>query len=125
MTKFQDDHPGGKKCPESRRQGCIKQFWKYHNAGILEEVSEAAADRLLDTKPKAVSAPAPAAAPATKPKPDGPEKAVAPAKGPEGVPDDNSEPLDPFGQQIPFADPNWYQECKITSEDIRRHDRDD
>lgn len=52
----------------------------------------------LDTKPKSEPA-------APTPKQKTPKKAAAAAK----PVDEESEALEPFGQQIPFADPAWYQ----------------
>ncbi len=38
LTKFQDEHPGGKKIL-SRAAGkdASKLFWKYHNQGVLKK----------------------------------------------------------------------------------------
>jgi hypothetical protein len=56
----------------------------------------------LDTKPKP-PAPAPVAAPAPK----------KPAPTPKVTEqEDEPEPLEPFGPQIPFADPAWYQNVR-------------
>ena len=101
VTKFQDDHPGGKKILQKvGGKDASKQFWKYHNAGILKKYQKQLQVGSLDSKPK--SAAPPAAAP--KPKQQAP-KAVAQAKPAE----EEAEALEPFGQQIPFADPSWYQ----------------
>lgn len=92
---------GGKKILQRvAGKDASKQFWKYHNEGILKKYQKQLQIGSLDTKPKA-AAPAPAPAPqkqAPKPKP---AAAAAPAE--------ESEALEPFGSQIPFGDPAWYQ----------------
>ncbi|TWU75910.1 hypothetical protein ED733_006074 [Metarhizium rileyi] len=96
ITKFQDEHPGGKKILQRvAGKDASKIFWKYHNEGILKKYKGKLQVGSLDTKPK--TEPKPAAAPA-------PKKAVKSATG-----DERSEPLEPFGAMIPFADPSWYQ----------------
>lgn len=82
-----------------------KQFWKYHGEAVLKKYKPKLQIGSLDSKPKA---PAPAAKPAAEPKPVAvPNKAAAPAQTSE--PPAESEALEPFGQQIPFGDPGWYQ----------------
>ena len=79
-----------------------KQFWKYHNEGILKKYQKQLQVGSLDSKPKPAAEPTPAAVPkkeVSKPKPT--SATAAPAE--------QSEALEPFGQQIPFADPSWYQ----------------
>jgi len=102
LTKFQDDHPGGKKILQRvAGKDASKQFWKYHNEGILKKFQKKLQIGSLDTKPKAAAPPAPTPAPkkeAPKPKPTA---AAAPAE--------EAEALEPFGEQIPFSDPSWYQ----------------
>ncbi|OAQ66169.1 acyl-CoA dehydrogenase [Pochonia chlamydosporia 170] len=101
ITKFQDDHPGGKKILQRvAGKDASKIFWKYHNEGILKKYKPKLQVGSLDTKPKAEPKPEPkpaAAAPA-------PKKAVTSSSSHE-----QSEPLEPFGALIPFADPSWYQ----------------
>jgi alkylation response protein AidB-like acyl-CoA dehydrogenase len=80
-----------------------KQFWKYHNEGILKKYQKQLQIGSLDTKPKPAAPPAPTPAPKKEaPKP----KAAAPAAA---APAEEAEALEPFGQQIPFSDPSWYQ----------------
>lgn len=101
LTKFQDEHPGGKKIlTRVAGKDASKQFWKYHNEGILKKYKPSLQIGSLDTKPKTEPTPAAAPAPAKKAAP----KAVAKSTNQE-----ESEALEPFGAQIPFADPSWYQ----------------
>ncbi|KAF2402876.1 putative acyl-CoA dehydrogenase [Trichodelitschia bisporula] len=103
VTKFQDDHPGGKKILQRvAGKDASKQFWKYHNEGILKKYKPTLLVGSLDSKPKP-AAPVAAPAPAPKKASPAPSKAVAP------VEKELAEPLDTFGELIPYADPNWYQ----------------
>ena len=82
-----------------------KQFWKYHNEGILKKYKGKLQVGSLNTK-KAAAAPPPAPAPAKeapKPKP-----APAPAATASAAPAQAPQPHDPYGELIPFADPSWY-----------------
>ncbi|KID99641.1 acyl-CoA dehydrogenase, partial [Metarhizium majus ARSEF 297] len=100
ITKFQDDHPGGKKILQRvAGKDASKIFWKYHNEGILKKYKGKLQVGSLDSKPKPEpkAEPKPAAASA-------PKKAARPSSSNE-----QSEPLEPFGALIPFADPSWYQ----------------
>ena len=93
---------GGKKILQRvAGKDASKQFWKYHNEGILRKYQKQLQVGSLDTKPKAEPAPAPAPKSAPKPKAAAPSAAAAPSEP--------SEALEPFGAQIPFADPSWYQ----------------
>lgn len=105
LTKFQDDHPGGKKILQRvAGKDASKQFWKYHNEGILKKYKTKLLVGSLDTKPK----PEPKAEPpAIAPKPT--QAVSKPAEKTVPGNEEDAEPLEPFGQQIPFADPNWYQ----------------
>ncbi|KFA51140.1 hypothetical protein S40293_04725 [Stachybotrys chartarum IBT 40293] len=101
LTKFQDDHPGGKKILQRvAGKDASKQFWKYHNEGILKKYQPNLQVGSLDTKPKPEPKPEPAPAVA---------KAATKAAPKPKAAEEESEPLEPFGQQIPFADPSWYQ----------------
>lgn len=82
-----------------------KQFWKYHNEGVLKKYKGKLQVGSLNTK-KAAAAPPPAPAPAKeapKPKP-----APAPAASTSAAPAQAPQPHDPYGELIPFADPSWY-----------------
>lgn len=80
-----------------------KQFWKYHNDGILKKYQKQLQVGSLDSKPKVEPKAEPIPAP-VEPSP----KVVAAVKK-EASSSDESEPLEAFGDQIPFADPSWYQ----------------
>jgi hypothetical protein len=82
-----------------------KQFWKYHNAGILKKYQKLQVGSLNTKKIEAPPTP-PASPPAEKEiaKPKAESGAVVPVPAVEEI-----ETLDPFGDLIPFADPSWYQ----------------
>ncbi|OAA54226.1 acyl-CoA dehydrogenase [Cordyceps fumosorosea ARSEF 2679] len=105
VTKFQDDHPGGKKILQRvGGKDASKQFWKYHNEGILKKWHSRLHVGSLDTKPK----PAPAPEPVPEPSPKtvaAAQKEVSRASSEE----ESADALEPFGAQIPFGDPGWYQ----------------
>jgi hypothetical protein len=93
--------PGGKKIlTRVAGKDASKQFWKYHNEGILKKYKAKLQVGSLNTK-KAATPPTP---PATPP---APKAAPAPSAAP--TEQQQQEPLEPFGDQIPFADPVWYQ----------------
>lgn len=101
LTTFQDDHPGGNKILQRvAGKDASKQFWEYHNEGILAKYRARLQVGSLDSKPK------------PKPKPESepaPVKAPAAPKQAPSRDGGDSEALEPFGHQIPFADPAWYQ----------------
>jgi cytochrome b involved in lipid metabolism len=100
LTKFQDDHPGGKKILQRvGGKDASKQFWKYHNEGILKKYKSQLQIGSLDSKKAAAPAPAPAPKPAASKAPVSSNAQPAKSEG----------PLDPYGDLIPFADPSWYQ----------------
>ncbi|KAL1304109.1 hypothetical protein AAFC00_000541 [Neodothiora populina] len=116
LTKFQDEHPGGKKILQRvAGKDAGKQFWKYHNEGILKKYKGQLQVGSLDSKKAAVVAPP--TPPATPPpaakkekevvKPSAESGTVAPMPGPAAQ--EEAEPMDTFGDMIPGADPNWYQ----------------
>ncbi|KAL6870453.1 acyl-CoA dehydrogenase/oxidase [Trichoderma novae-zelandiae] len=106
LTKFQDDHPGGKKILQRvAGKDASKQFWKYHNEGILKKYKAKLQVGSLDTKPKEEPKPKPA-----EPAPAPASKAVVKASSSSSSSSEaESEPLEAFGDQIPFGDPSWYQ----------------
>jgi hypothetical protein len=96
-------HAGGKKILQRvAGKDASKQFWKYHNEGILKKYQKQLQIGSLDTKPK------PAAAPAPAPKKEAPKPKPAAAAA-AAAPTEEAEALEPFGEQIPFSDPSWYQ----------------
>ncbi|KAL1966427.1 hypothetical protein VTN77DRAFT_4569 [Rasamsonia byssochlamydoides] len=102
LTKFQDEHPGGKKILQRvAGKDASKQFWKYHNEGILKKYKGQLQIGSLDSK-KAADSPSPPAAPAAQ----SPSKTKA---FNDAKPAKSEAALDPFGDLIPFADPSWYQ----------------
>jgi len=84
-----------------------KQFWKYHNDGILKKYKGKLQVGSLDTKKAAAPPTPPPSPPAAKEvvKPQAESGAVVPVPAPAA----EVEALDPFGDLIPFADPTWYQ----------------
>ena len=120
LTKFQDEHPGGKKILQRvAGKDASKQFWKYHNESILKKYKSQLQVGSLDSKQAAEPAPASTPDPPAQTKETTREKvvpssepgqAVVPAPGPSAAAiSEETDALDPFGDQIPFADPNWYQ----------------
>jgi len=104
LTKFQDEHPGGKKILQRvAGKDASKQFWKYHNEGILKKYQKQLLVGSLDSKPKPA---APATPPPSPPKERAAPKAAAPAATPASQ--EEKETLDPYGDLVPYADPNWY-----------------
>ncbi|EMD89704.1 hypothetical protein COCC4DRAFT_158806 [Bipolaris maydis ATCC 48331] len=108
LTKFQDDHPGGKKILQRvAGKDASKQFWKYHNESILKKYQKQLQVGSLDTK-AAPPAPPAAAAPEKKDivKPEANPGVVAPQPTQAA---EESEPFDSYGDLVPYADPSWYQ----------------
>lgn len=79
-----------------------KQFWKYHNEGILKKYKGQLQIGSLDSKKAAAPLSLPAAPPAAQS--SSKTKALTDAK-----PAKSEAALDPYGDLIPFADPAWYQ----------------
>ncbi|KAF3059310.1 Acyl-CoA dehydrogenase [Daldinia childiae] len=105
LTKFQDDHPGGKKIlTRVAGKDASKQFWKYHNEGILKKYKPSLQIGSLDTKPKSEPTPEPSKTYAAPQPTKETKKAVVPSTAQQ-----ETEALEPFGALIPFADPSWYQ----------------
>ena len=86
-----------------------KQFWKYHNEGILKKYQPQLMIGSLDSKPKPAAAPKKAAAP-VPPKKATPSKTAAVAEPAESL-----EALEPYGDGVPFGDPSWYQSVRVLS----------
>ena len=135
LTKFQDEHPGTTHLPPPNPSNSAnntdnpstggkkiltrvagkdasKQFWKYHNEGILKKFRGQLQVGSLDTKKAAAPEPAPEPKKekqVVKPKAESVAVVPAPAQDAE-----DAEPLDPYGDLIPFADPTWYQGVRIS-----------
>jgi len=113
LTKFQDEHPGGKKILQRvAGKDASKQFWKYHNDSILKKYQKQLQVGSLDTKAAPPAAPATSAKEDKKPtkdlvKPEAVSGAIAPQ--PTAAAAEESEPFDAFGDIVPYADPSWYQ----------------
>jgi hypothetical protein len=89
-----------------------KQFWKYHNEGILKKYKGKLQVGSLDTKKVEAPLTPPATPPAEKQQekkvqPQAEPGTVAPAPGPSAA--EEAEAMEPFGSLIPFGDPSWYQ----------------
>ncbi|KAK9472563.1 acyl-CoA dehydrogenase/oxidase [Dipodascopsis tothii] len=98
LTEFQNEHPGGKKILNRvAGKDASKMFWKYHNAGILNKY-----------KPKLMIGAVAGAGEAKAEKPAAPPAAApAPAKAAHGS--TAAVVHEPFGDLVPYSDPNWYQ----------------
>ncbi|RPA75276.1 putative acyl-CoA dehydrogenase [Ascobolus immersus RN42] len=109
VTKFADEHPGGKKILQRvGGKDASKQFWKYHNEGILKKYKPKLLLGAIEGSAKASAAPAPAAAAAPKPVLPKPTPKPAAAAAPAGE-KKKSEALEQFGSMVPYGDPAWYQ----------------
>jgi hypothetical protein len=91
-----------------------KQFWKYHNEGILKKYKGQLQVGSLDSKKQAAAPPTPPATPPPAPekekeivKPKAESGTVAPMPGKEVH--EAAETMDSYGDMIPYADPSWYQ----------------
>ncbi|CAL3968969.1 hypothetical protein PZA11_004911 [Diplocarpon coronariae] len=103
LTSFADEHPGGKKIlTRVAGKDASKQFWKYHNEGILKKYKGKLQVGSLDTKKAEVVEEKEEKKEVVKPQAE--SGAVVPVPAVEEI-----ETLDPFGELIPFADPSWYQ----------------
>ncbi|KXT10857.1 hypothetical protein AC579_1929 [Pseudocercospora musae] len=117
LTKFQDDHPGGKKILQRvAGKDASKQFWKYHNESILKKFQPKLQVGSLDSKPKPAQAPTPPPSPPANPVvqkervvPQAESGVVAPVAGPDAADAEEDEAMDQYGDMIPYADPSWYQ----------------
>ena len=103
VIDFVDEHPGGAKILKRvAGKDATKQFWKYHSEGVLKKFQPQLKVGSLDTKKQA--------APPTPPPSPPAQKAVAkPAAKSAPAEEEVAEPLEPFGDLVPYADPSWYQ----------------
>lgn len=95
-----------------------KQFWKYHNDGILKKYKSQLLVGSLDSKKHAAAPPTPPATPplATQThkeiiRPSAEPGTVAPMPGKQAR--EHAEALDAYGDLIPYADPSWYQSVRM------------
>lgn len=87
-----------------------KQFWKYHNEGILKKYKPKLLVGSLDSKKAAAPPTPPPSPPQEAVVPSAEVSAVIPVPGPGAAAAiEPPEALDPYGDLIPFADPTWYQ----------------
>jgi len=104
VTKFADEHPGGKKILQRvGGKDASKPFWKYHNESILKKYKAKLQIGSLEGKappPPPPAAPAPVKKAVAAPGASGPDAAALSAP---------KEPLEMYGDLIPFGDPSWYQ----------------
>ncbi|SMR52671.1 unnamed protein product [Zymoseptoria tritici ST99CH_1E4] len=110
LTKFQDEHPGGKKIlTRVAGKDASKQFWKYHNESILKKYKKLQVGS-LDSKQAAEPTPPPSPKASSKEAvvPQAESGFIAPAPGPAAAAE-IAEPLDAYGDLVPYADPSWYQ----------------
>ena len=142
LTEFQSEHPGGQKskllpdvCQEKActhtkfltvlqrvaGKDASKQFWKYHNEGILKKYKGQLQVGSLDSK-KQATPPTPPPSPPTEQKLGANVKAEAepgtavPVPAKEKI--EPQESMDPFGDIIPYADPSWYQSVSVETLDL-------
>lgn len=107
-----------------------KQFWKYHNEGILKKYKPQLLVGSLDSKPKEAAAPAQPQADEKKPEkkaelppserkvaqPSAESGVVAPMAGPAAeLLAEPSEALEQYGDMVPFGDPGWYHTVSTAS----------
>lgn len=105
------------RCPVLQRVGgkdASKQFWKYHNEGILKKYKGQLWIGSLDSKKQAAAPPTPPES--STPAPQKEKEIVLPsaesgtvAPMPSKDADEHAEALDAYGDIIPYADPSWYQ----------------
>ena len=91
-----------------------KQFWKYHNEGILKKYKSQLQVGSLHSKKQAAAPPTPPATPPPKAQteketviPSAEPGVVVPVPGEDA--EEHAEALDTYGAIIPYADPSWYQ----------------
>ena len=91
-----------------------KQFWKYHNEGILKKFKPQLQIGSLDSK-KQDALPTPPATPPPEEKISKANDKVQPQAEPGTVvpfptadAEEAKESMDPYGAMIPYSDPSWY-----------------
>ena len=102
-----------------------KQFWKYHNEGILKKYKGQLQVGSLDSKKQEAAPPTPPATPPPQKdtvKPQAESGAVAPVPSKDAK--EAKESMDAYGSLIPYADPSWYQTVRNASISITEHTTD-
>ncbi|KAF2755080.1 acyl-CoA dehydrogenase [Pseudovirgaria hyperparasitica] len=106
LTKFQDEHPGGKKILQRvAGKDASKQFWKYHNEGILKKYQKTLQIGSLNTKATAAPEKQEESKEIAQPVAESGTVSAEPTEDAE----ESFETLDTYGDLIPYADPSWYQ----------------
>ncbi|KAI9796773.1 MAG: hypothetical protein M1833_006013 [Piccolia ochrophora] len=111
LSTFQDEHPGGKKILQRvAGKDASKQFWKYHNEGILKKYKGQLQLGSLDTKKQEAAPPTPPATPPPSEKKEvvKPSEAGPAAPEPSSGTSEEAEAMDAYGDLIPYGDPSWY-----------------
>ncbi|KAK9481377.1 acyl-CoA dehydrogenase/oxidase [Lipomyces japonicus] len=97
LSSFQNEHPGGKKILKRvAGKDASKQFWKYHNAGILKKYQSKLQIGSIGT-----GEPAPIV-------PDFTQESSGLSIVKSSY-EHQPRFFDSYGDLVPFADPNWYQ----------------
>ena len=98
-----------------------KQFWKYHNEGILKKFKPQLQIGSLDSK-KQAAPPTPPATPPPEEKKAKTQDKVEPQAEPGTVApmptkdaEEAKESMDPYGAMIPYSDPSWYHSVWLGS----------
>ncbi|KAL2040263.1 hypothetical protein N7G274_007166 [Stereocaulon virgatum] len=115
LTKFQHEHPGGQKIlTRVAGKDASKQFWKYHNEGILKKFKPQLQIGSLDSKKQATPPTPPATPPPEEKKAKAQNKVEPQAESGTVAPvptkdaEEAKESMDPYGAMIPYSDPSWY-----------------
>lgn len=91
-----------------------KQFWKYHNEGILKKFKPQLQVGSLDSKKQAAPPTPPATPPPEEKKAKAQDKVEPQAESGTVAPmptkdaEEAKESMDPYGAMIPYSDPSWY-----------------
>ncbi|OCL00711.1 acyl-CoA dehydrogenase NM domain-like protein [Cenococcum geophilum 1.58] len=108
LTKFQDEHPGGKKILQRvAGKDASEQFWKHHNESTLKKYQKQLQVGSLDSKAAPPTPSATLTASKEIVKPSAKHGVVVPQPGLTA--EEKAEALDQYGDLVPYADPSWYQ----------------
>lgn len=98
-----------------------KQFWKYHNEGILKKFKPQLQVGSLDSKKQAAPPTPPATPPPEEKKANTQDKVEPQAESGTVAPmptkdaEEAKESMDPYGAMIPYSDPSWYHSVWLGS----------